>query len=200
MSTPGRLCDSKKQFVYLQEILLESWKLCAFVLRICRFNTRHTFQTNKSLHPAFRQTILKWSKFLQEKKKKISILFLWKIIASFARFARVQRFSAHSFLCRPFPFFHPFLLHFSPALKLDECGQINQGNAEGRKIAPFPFQYNLKWKEKRGDGGLGWSMRRWDGLSLFWRWKIINFLIHLWHVKWLMKTQSEKNHCDSQSL
>ena len=169
MSTPGRLCDSKKQFVYLQEILLESWKLCAFVLRICRFNTRHTFQTNKSLHPAFRQTILKWSKFLQENKKKISILFLWKIIASFARFARVQRFSAHSFLCRPFPFFHPFLLHFSPALKLDECGQINQGNAEGRKIAPFPFQYNLKWEEKRGDGGWRRSMRRWDGLSLFWR-------------------------------
>ena len=79
MSTPGRLCDSKKQFVYLQEILLESWKLCAFVLRICRFNTRHTFQTNKSLHPAFRQTILKWSKFLEkEKKKKISILFSLK--------------------------------------------------------------------------------------------------------------------------
>ena len=153
MSTPGRLCDSKKQFVYLQEILLESWKLCAFVLRICRFNTRHTFQTNKSLHPAFRQTILKWSKFLEkEKKKKILIPFLWKIIASFARFARVQRFSAHSFLCRPFPFFHPFLLHFSPALKLDECGQINQGNAEGGKIAPFPFQYNLKWgREVGGD-------------------------------------------------
>ena len=72
----------------------------------------------------------------------------------------MQRFSAHSFLCRPFPFFHPFLLHFSPALKLDECGQINQGNAEGRKIAPFPFQYNLKW-ELGGEGK--WEEMRREG-------------------------------------
>ena len=47
-------------------------------------------------------------------------------------------------------------MQFHSALKWDECGgQINQGNAEGRKIAPFPFQYNLKWgrwrREVRGD-------------------------------------------------
>ena len=66
--------------------------------------------------------------------------------------------------CRDFLFIHflahflrrIFLLQFHSALKWDECGQINQGNAEGRKIAPFPSQYNLKWERRR----------RWEG-SLF---------------------------------
>ena len=90
------------------------WK-CAFILRICRFNTCHTFQTNKSLHPAFRQTILERNAFLNKKMKiNISLLrLLCKIIASCAVRASARifcSFISSSISCEEY-FFCNFILH-----------------------------------------------------------------------------------------
>ena len=100
-----------------------SWGLlwrCAFILRICRFNTCHTLQTNKSSHPALRQTILERNTFLNKKKKRIKIFFSlpWKIIASFAVRASARIFSsfissaAAIFLLGEY-FFCNFTLHWN---------------------------------------------------------------------------------------
>ena len=159
------------------------WKICIFILR--KYADLIPVTVSKLTNPCIRRFGNKlfsneahsWTRRSDENpasfssssssSSSFSLLLLWKIIASWAQFVGVQGFSVHSFP-RPFPplcqRIFLILQKAGCALKWDECGQINQGNAEGGKIAPFPFQYNLKWGEGEGSG------RRWEeGESLFGR-------------------------------